>query len=344
LIYNFLKILAKLSIPFYFSSVEINGKENIPKECRPIILAPNHQNAFLDAIVIAVFYDQPIYFLARASVFKGIFNKFLRAINMRPVFRMRDGYENLSKNHEVFDECAQLLKDNKSLLVFPEADHGEEYYLRKLSRGVPRIVHQAVVHDNLDVDIIPIGINYTHHFFSGGKLFLNFGPPLKVNDGFSSDLKEGAILNDIRSHIAREVKNLMLLPDKDEKYEEAKSFIMKEGRKYDFGSLQQILLFNKLESSSPRLLVKVITRFMTIPNLPFYTLIWVILKTKVPDPIFHASIKFAAIMLVAWLWFVGLFCVVFIWKGILLALLVLGTCITSAYFRTKCVSSTRFYS
>ena len=58
MIYNFLKILAKLSIPFYFSSVEINGKENIPKECRPIILAPNHQNAFLDAIVIAVAHDK----------------------------------------------------------------------------------------------------------------------------------------------------------------------------------------------------------------------------------------------------------------------------------------------
>ncbi len=37
-------------------------------------------------------------------------------------------FQTLLKNHEVFDDCTQLLKENKSLLVFPEADHGEEYY------------------------------------------------------------------------------------------------------------------------------------------------------------------------------------------------------------------------
>lgn len=343
MLYNFLKILARLSIPFYFSSVEIIGKENIPKEGRPIVLAPNHQNAFLDAIVIAVYYKHPVYFLARASVFKGLFNKFLRAINMRPVFRIRDGYENLSKNHEVFDECSQLLADNKTLLVFPEADHGEEYYLRKLSRGLPRIVSQAHFESNVNVDIIPVGINYTNHFFSGGKLFLNFGPSLNVSSVLDNNLQTGYNLNTIRSSIESHLKKLMLLPDKDSDYEKSKAFIICEGHKNTFKSLKQKMKSGDLVFNESTFIQKCIIKLLTVPNFPFYALIWTVLKLKVPKQIFHASMKFAAIMLVSWLWILCVLAVSFILKGALFALFVLGVCILSAYFRAKFISMARFY-
>jgi len=331
-------------MPFYFSKVEVNGLSNLPKKNTPVILAPNHQNAFLDAIVVAVFYKQPIYFLARASVFKSVFNKFLRAINMRPVFRIRDGYENLTKNNEVFNECEQLLFDGKSLLVFPEADHGEEYYLRTLSRGVPRIAFDSYLNDGVDVEIVPVGINYTDHFCSGGKLFLNFGKALKTSSLINCDASRGSNLNSIRATLYEGLKEVMLLPDRDALYQHKKIFIKKSGEGYGFEKLRMKLNEVGHIEQSRNYFLSVVTLLLTIPNLPFYVLIWSILNAKVPSRIFHASVKYALIMLVSWLWLFMLFTSIAIWKDYLTALFVICIGIVSAYIRTKIVSKTRFYS
>jgi len=344
LLYKILKVLAKLSMPFYFSDVEVIGKSNLQEKDRAIIFAPNHQNAFLDAIVLAVYVQQPIYFLARASVFKGFFDKFLRAINMRPVYRIRDGYENLSKNHKVFDDCTQLLKDKKSLLVFPEAEHGEEYYLRSLSRGLPRIVLQAYLEGETDVDIIPVGINYSNHFNSGGKLFLNFGNPIKTSDIFDSEKSYGKNLNSIRSAIKVELEELMLLPTQDKLYSKKKKYIQKQGIYYTFDVLKSLLNKQNLYFGNPNMFLRVISYFLLLFNFPFYLLIWSVLSLKVPKRIFHASIKFASIMLLSPFWLIMFFFAIYIWKGIFFSTVLTLILVSSAYLRTQFFSKARSFS
>ena len=81
----------------YFKNFKYLGKEKIPKNAG-IIYAVNHQNAFLDPIVIAGQTNNPINFLARADIFKNKFvYKLLRSVYMLPIYRQRDGVDTIEK-------------------------------------------------------------------------------------------------------------------------------------------------------------------------------------------------------------------------------------------------------
>ena len=342
--YSFLKILARISIPFYFYSTEILGRNNIPPKGQPIIITPNHQNAFIDAIVIAVYFDRPIYFLARASVFQGIFNFFLRSINMRPVFRIRDGYENLEKNTVVFKECSDILNEGKALLVFPEADHGPEYYLRSLSRGVPKIAVLSQENTSLDIKILPVGINYTDHFKSGGKMMLNFGQVLSVQE-YSNNANEslGKVYNEIRVDLANELSQVMLIPNKTENYEGQKDIAQKYGRFLTYSQLKDAISAGDraVPFKSKNYVLKICSWILTVPNLPFYVFSWCVLKMWVPKLIFHASIKYALIMLLAPFWVLAAFISTSIIKGFGLGILVVFLLLFSGFMRTRLIGFAR---
>lgn len=336
MIYGFLKILAQITMHFYFKSVEINGEENISANKQAIIIAPNHQNAFIDAIVLAVVMKRPIYFLARASVFNTIFNGFLRAINMRPVFRIRDGFESLSKNKEVFNECVNLLEDKNQLLLFPEADHGEEYYLRPLSRGLSRIAIQTLEESDVDLGILPVGINYTSHFSQGGKLFINYGKVIYPKNVIDPKSSIGQNLNVIREVVAGELKKQMFIPENDAHYLQKKSYVQQNALNKTFGEVKNDLCDSNviagIHTQNDRHFLKYL---LLIPNLPFYGLTQWIIKKYVPEPLFHASIKFALMMLLGPIWLLLLFFVILGVWGLKWAVALTCIKIITAYLYNK---------
>ena len=59
----------KLGLFFYFKKMHVVGTKNIPKS-KPVLFLSNHQNALLDALIIATKCGRFSYFLTRASVFK----------------------------------------------------------------------------------------------------------------------------------------------------------------------------------------------------------------------------------------------------------------------------------
>lgn len=309
MLYRFLKLLAKLTAPFYFSKIIKQGIENIPKK-GPLILIPNHQNALLDAIVVSIFSPIDIYYLTRASVFKSKFNKLLRSLNMRPVYRIRDGYESLSKNESVFKECKDILLNRHGLLLFPEADHSLKYYLRPLSRGLSRIVFDTQDAFINPIPIIPVGLNYFNHLESRNKLMIVFGEPIYFNQ-FKSDSK-GAILNEIRLRAAQGMKKTLLIPEFSSQYN-AQVETLKHSKANSFEKLKkQLTISEKLvieeRESKSNSVVGVLSSILSeILFLPPLILLRRILRTQVKDPIFYGSIKFAFGMLIFPIWIVLLF-------------------------------------
>jgi 1-acyl-sn-glycerol-3-phosphate acyltransferase len=84
----------------YFKKLKYQGKEKIPKNAG-IIYAVNHQNAFLDPIVIAGRTRQPTNFLTRADIFKKPFvAKILSQLYMLPIYRQRDGANAVKMNEK----------------------------------------------------------------------------------------------------------------------------------------------------------------------------------------------------------------------------------------------------
>ncbi|WP_319502201.1 1-acyl-sn-glycerol-3-phosphate acyltransferase [uncultured Draconibacterium sp.] len=162
----------------------LNGTENIPRN-KPILIAPNHQNALSDPMAILLHTRfQPVW-LARADIFKpGIITLALRFLKIMPVYRMRDGKDQLAKNEKTFADSIKVLENNCALALFPEAAHSAKRQMLSHKKAVPRIVFQAEekAENNLDIHIVPTGIYYSSYWKFNRSVMVNFGKPLLVND------------------------------------------------------------------------------------------------------------------------------------------------------------------
>lgn len=169
---------------FIHRKVVITGKENIPVN-KPIIFAPNHQNALSDPLAILLHTKiQPVW-LARADIFKNkTIASVLRFLKIMPVYRMIDGKENLLKNDETFSESIKVLENNGAIGLFPEATHSGKRQMLHHKKAVPRIVFMAFEKSgtDLDIQIIPTGIYYSSYWKFNRSVVVNFGKPIPAKD------------------------------------------------------------------------------------------------------------------------------------------------------------------
>lgn len=223
--YNLLYPHMNFFVKRFFRQFRYYGFEKIPKN-EAVILAPNHQNAFLDAIVMTygLGWKNQLSFLVRASIFKKpLAAKFLYSLNMLPVYRKdHDGMENMDKNDEVFDNCIYLLKNKRPLMLFPEATHTLRRRLLPLKKGVTRIAFSAEEQNDfaLGVKIYPIGINYSTPRDFYGDLLMKVGEPIHVSEYLELYKESPAKAHArIRTELEARMRELMIDIRTDEHYE-----------------------------------------------------------------------------------------------------------------------------
>ena len=211
-IYELLRTTVGFVYPRFFRQIEIRGRENIPSG-EPVIFAPNHQNALMDALGVLFYQPEPIVFMARADMFTSELNrKVLKMLKLTPIFRIRDGFENLSKNEVQMDGAIDVLLDRKQLCVMPEGNQGHEHKLRPLVKGLFRIAYMAEqrLNETAHVKIVPVGIDYSYFQHAGADLVVSYGKPIEIKD-FLQLYEEGPAnaLNVLRDNLADAMSNLM---------------------------------------------------------------------------------------------------------------------------------------
>ncbi|EIM76459.1 phospholipid/glycerol acyltransferase [Nitritalea halalkaliphila LW7] len=171
-----LRAYVKVALNVYFNRIRVHGAAHIPKK-KAVLLVANHQNALIDPILLATHTRLNPYFLTRASVFRKSFvAKILNFIRMIPVYRVRDGLRNMEKNQESFEKSVEVLRKKGCMIIFGEGNHGTSRSLRPLKKGFVRIAFQALQEDpELDLVVLPVGINYTNHQASGSEVGIYFG-------------------------------------------------------------------------------------------------------------------------------------------------------------------------
>ncbi len=181
MLYRFVKIIARLALPIYCRDITINKKEFL-KQKGPLILACNHPNSFLDAIILCTLFDGAIYSLARGDVFKNkTAAKFLRLFKMFPVYRVSEGVENLEENYITFELCKKIFKENGIVLIFSEGRCINEWHLRPLKKGTARLAISSW-DEGIDVKILPVVINYSSFKKFGKNIKLSFGEIITKED------------------------------------------------------------------------------------------------------------------------------------------------------------------
>lgn len=199
----------------FYGEYIVVGRENIPAKF-PIIFAPNHIDALMDALAVHSIAPKglPIVFLARSDIFKNkSIGKILRYINMMPAFRMRDGMENLGKNNEIFERCVEVLHHNKALGIMPEGNQGDKRKLRPFTKGIFRIAFTAQQkYGTLPaVKIIPVGIDIGDFVKFGKHIIINIGKPIEVSE-YMTLLKDNQAVatNEIRDRLKIDLSNLTI--------------------------------------------------------------------------------------------------------------------------------------
>ena len=107
ILYNILRYPVDACIRRMFRKMRTSGKKDLPKD-GVLILAPNHCNTLLDALVVLQCSHHPTAFGARADIFRNPkIAALLNWLRMVPMARFRDGLAEVRNNFSVFDEAAE---------------------------------------------------------------------------------------------------------------------------------------------------------------------------------------------------------------------------------------------
>ncbi|HEX2684715.1 MAG TPA: 1-acyl-sn-glycerol-3-phosphate acyltransferase, partial [Ferruginibacter sp.] len=170
----------------------INRKALLKQE-GPLLLAANHPNSFLDAIILCTLFDGTVYSLARGDAFKNKLSaKFLFLFKMFPVYRVSEGVENMEENYKTFEHCKQVFKKNGIVLIFSEGRCINEWHLRPLKKGTARLAISSW-EDGIDLKVLPVAINYSSFKRFGKNIKLYFGDIISKEDINYKDTHGNAI-------------------------------------------------------------------------------------------------------------------------------------------------------
>ena len=306
LFYHFLRNYLKFYGYIYCRDIKIYGKNNIPKK-GGLLFSPNHQSAFIDPVLVASYNSGKILSLTRSDVFGGPLQWFLDAMEMLPIYRLRNGYSNLRKNEEIFEKCYEVLGKGKKMQMFSEGGLHTEYYLKRISKGSSRIAYNAQKkYPNQNIYIIPVGINYGHHEKPRCSVQLVFGKAIKIKKYMNANNLESENINFIRDSLQIEMENCLWLPKKDDDYYFKKSLIDKKITKMSFSKIKAFLNNTNKKNNTlvkPRLIKNLILKILTIPNI-----IPIIISRKIinliKDKDFIGSMKYGCGAIIFPIWWI----------------------------------------
>ena len=209
----------KLGLFFYSKKITVLGKQNIPKK-GAILFAVNHPNGLVDPLYVTTTNKRHNHFLVRAASFKKPFiKKILESLYLLPIYRIRDGIQQLANNKEIFEKCHKILNSGETLMIFPEGSHNKKRSIRPLSKGFTRIVFGALEKNkNLEITIIPVGITYQHPSHFPAKVVVNYGQPITTRNIFETNPLAKSI-NIVKAEVSSQLEKLSVhIPD-DQNYE-----------------------------------------------------------------------------------------------------------------------------
>lgn len=309
--YPILKAYVQMGLRFFFRKWQISGLEHVP-EGKPLIMVCNHQNAFMDALLVLSSVKKSPWFFARSDAFKNsTAASWLHALKMLPIYRFRDGGISVLKgNQDSFAEAIALLREGERILIFGEGNHGEDWRLRPLQRGFARLALKAMQeHPDLDLHVLPVGLQYEKRNEVYSEVLVNFGEALPGADYLP--LPEARGIRKMVKDLSLRMQQLIVhIPEED--YDRLYPALMQARRpsrdlqvrlQEDQNLLEQL---KSGEAPPPAslpdrkgsgLLQKLIKGYALLNHAPFRYLYSYLVK-KTQDPQFKLSLEFVAFLFI----------------------------------------------
>ncbi len=179
----FFRLVARL----FFRSVEVVGRENVPREGGGLLVAW-HPNGLADGILILGFCPRPVTFGARHGLFRiPLVGSLLRAAGAVPLYRARDrgaagapesDRERRAANRRSLGALAAATHGS-FVAVFPEGATHDEPKLLDLRAGAARLF-QLGLEGGADPALVPVGLHYERKHAFRSRALVAFHPPVDV--------------------------------------------------------------------------------------------------------------------------------------------------------------------
>lgn len=214
MLYHPLLLIIRIALKIFCVSIKIQNKQALQQR-GPLLIVANHPDSFFDALVIAAKTKYPLSFLARGDVFTKPWHNFLlRALNMMPVYRQREGKEHLYKNQNSFDASVDVLKQGGILLIFIEGTCLNKNEIQPFKKGAARILQQAVA-AGVTPAVLPAVITYNGFKHFGKKICLMLGSAFPATTFFTTNTEqqnEASQRNNFNNYVMREMISLFKEP------------------------------------------------------------------------------------------------------------------------------------
>jgi 1-acyl-sn-glycerol-3-phosphate acyltransferase len=331
----------KIGLFFTLKKISVYGKENIPKK-GAILFIGNHQNALLDAILIPTTNSRITHFLARASAFNcKITSILLKSLNMIPVYRIKDGVNTIEKNFKIFELCFEILKNKRALEIFAEGEHHLDRRILPLKKGFARIILGTLKkYPDLDIKIVPVGINYDSHLNFPSSVSIYYGKPIYANPFFNLNNPDTRF-SEIIKHVSAALKKLTLHIEDHNNYAAIIQKLENNNIDYLNPLTANEMLYNidKLPLKSATEKSKInwfsLMHFFAKINSVLPLLIWRYLKSNIKEIIFTNTFRFAVITTLFPLFYVIQAGIIYSIFNLKYALIYLVACVFLGILATK---------
>ena len=221
--YDILRPIVDWNVKQSYRRVAVKGQENIPTD-GAVILAPNHCNTLMDALVILRANKKETVFGARADMFNiKLVAKIMFFLRILPMVRQRDGLRNVLKNKDTEEIIVETLEHGVPFCIFPEGKHRAAHSLQVLGKGVFRAALSANARfgDKKPVYIVPVGIEYGDYFRYHSTSLVTYGKAINVTE-FVKSLEvenEAQMIEPLRKELTKRMSELITYIDYNEDYD-----------------------------------------------------------------------------------------------------------------------------
>ena len=183
--------LSGIGLHWFYSDIRITGLDRIPLH-GPILVAMNHQNALVDAMLALDVVPREVRITAKATLGDTVAGAALmKAAHIVPLSRASDravAHDPL-RNRRSFEAIIEELRADGAVLVFPEGTSHNDPELAPLRTGLARVALRAREANVHGIRIVPIGTTFADKAEPNTVVSVQIGEPISMDDWPDDDVR-----------------------------------------------------------------------------------------------------------------------------------------------------------
>ena len=196
----------------FFRRIDVANLDNVPID-GPVIFAGNHPNALMDGWLLTAKCGRwPLHFMVNAKLWNyPLLAPALNASGAVPVYSRQDAGEEVD-NDKAFAKLYEVIESGNCMGIFPEGISHVDSQLNKLKTGAARVALTVAARRNVQIKIVPCGLNYIHRHRFRSQVLIEFGEAIVIDDvwiqKYESDERQS--VRELTEHLAERLTSVTL--------------------------------------------------------------------------------------------------------------------------------------